>query len=1840
MTDRPISRIAIINRGEAAVRLIHAVAELNRETDHQLTTIALHTFAERRAMFARMAHETHLIASDRMNPYLDYEVLERALIATESDAAWVGWGFVAEHPEFVELCDRLGVTFIGPSADVMRSLGDKIGAKTLAETVGVPVAPWSGGSVDSVDDARRHAADIGFPLLIKATAGGGGRGIRRVDHEDELAGAFERASDEAEKSFGDRTVFMEHLVTGARHVEVQIAADGVGNAWALGVRDCSIQRRNQKVLEESSSPVLTSEQNEMLGRVAIELVVAANYQNVGTVEFLYEPKSQAFSFLEVNTRLQVEHPITELTTGVDLVKLQLQLASGLRLEGPPPAVNGHAIEARLNAEDPSSGFAPASGEVIALRFPSGPGVRVDTGISEGDRIQPEYDAMVAKVMAWGRDRGEARARLVHALEETVVAIEGGATNKSFLLHLLHRPEVVDGTADTAWLDRLTADGSHLVEDHAAVAVLVAGAEAYLEAAVYARTAFFATAARGRPRSTHEPVTTVDCRLRGEQYRLAIQRVSPDVYHFEVDGNLVSMSIDPVNEWESRVRVGGRTHRIMSVTQGGDHLIEVDHITHRVSRDDAGRIRSPSPSLVIAVNVAPGDSVRKGDTLVVLEAMKMETAITAPFDGVVVEVMTGPSIQVDAGAVLITIEAGGDEDDLPTPGNRIGFSTLVVDQPAEPVREQHLRLLEEIRWTVLGFDTQPGVVKSLAAQLLSAQQGGQSDDPEIIAARLRVLSAFSDVSSLARNRRVDQSGDEEAHNPKEFLHKYLRSLDIEAEGLPSSFRTKLERAFAHYGVDSLDHTLDLERAAFRLFNAQHESASHEPLLAAVLHGLRLDPNDLSPETSTAVLRTLDEFVPTTELRFPNLGSAARNVRYFTFEQPAAAARKRGVLDEMRRHLESMRSGDANPEHLRALVNCPEAVVELLADDGGSSERHDPILDVMFGRLYRVKTLHDVETSNMPASDLPASDRGIDGRSFIAAAYRTDGELRHVVATIADQSDAAEQLRLALSRGHSLPGDHPLSIDLYCRWDGSVTGFHAVGEWSKGIVDAADTPANIRRITFTGAAPNEGAFHYTYRPSPEPAGGTFVEDLTIRHCHPMIAARLQLDRFENFELFRLPSRTGVYSFKAVGLDNPRDTRLIAVAEVRDLTPSRDDDGTIVSLPATERAVSACASAIRTARVEHDPNQRLALNRIVLYVWPPFDLPIEALDTVAARLSSLTAGLGLEQVEVIGTLVENGVTREAVVRFGFDPGNGRRFEINEWSSEPIAVLDSYRQNIIASRQRGSIYPYELIDRLISDGGSFTEYALTDDNSFGPIERPKGSNQAGFVCGVINTPTDRHDHGMTRVLLLGDPTKGLASIAEAECRTVVGACDLADELDVPVEWYAVSAGARISMDTGTESMDWISIALRRIIEFTQNGGEMNIIVTGINVGAQPYFNAEATMLMHTKGILIMTPDSAMVLTGKQSLDYSGGVSAEDNFGLGGYDRIMGPNGQAQYWAPDLDAACEIMRRHNEHAHVLPGERFPRRAKTTDDPDRDVSTAIHDGDEFRTVGEVFSESTNPGRKKPFDIRSIMRAVIDADQEPMERWADMRDADTGVVFEAHLGGYPVMLLGISSRAIPRTGLLPADGPDQWTSGTLFPMSSKKIARAINSASGSRPVVVLANLSGFDGSPESLAKWQLEYGAEIGRAITNFDGPIVFCVVSRYHGGAFVVFSKVLNDNMEALAVEGTFASVLGGAPAAAVVFTREVDQRTDADPRIVELRATIAAAHGSEQAELRAELHELRISVRAEKLGEKAAEFDAVHTVQRARDQGSVDAIIPSARLRPELIASLERGIARTLDRT
>ncbi|MEU3456339.1 carboxyl transferase domain-containing protein [Micromonospora sp. NPDC006766] len=1819
------SRIAIVNRGEAAMRLIHAVRELNAETEAPpIETVALYTDAERTATFVREADDSYCLGPASARPYLDHRVLERALIETRADAAWVGWGFVAEDPAFAELCEKVGVTFIGPSAEAMRTLGDKIGAKLIAEEVGVPVAPWSRGAVENLEAAKRAAAEIGYPLMLKATAGGGGRGIRVVRSDDELTEAYERTSLEAERAFGSGVVFLERLVTGARHVEVQVIADGQGTAWALGVRDCSVQRRNQKVIEESASPVLAPEQTRELKAAAERLALAVNYCGAGTVEFLYHPGDKLFAFLEVNTRLQVEHPITEATTDFDLVKAQLHVAAGGRLGERIPAEAGHAVEARLNAEDPDRDFAPSPGRIVRLALPAGPGIRVDTGVSEGDVIPADFDSMIAKIIAYGRTRDEALGRLRRAVAETTVIIEGGTTNKSFLLDLLDQPEVIDASADTGWIDRVRAQGRLVSTGHSGIALAAAAIEAYEAEALVERQRLLSTAHGGRPQVQHESGRPIDLKLRGASYRVTVAQTGSRRFRVGIgEASTVDVELERFDEHTGRILVNGRRFRLVTDTHGPIHLVEVNGTTHRVSRDEGGVLRSPAPALVVATPLEVGDEVEAGAPVLVLESMKMETVLRAPFKAKLRESQVSVGSQVETGAPLLRLEPIGDQ----AAGEAAKTEAVDLDLPPEAAglsaEARVARGIADLRSLLLGYDLDPRDERRALSTYL-ATRAELSHRP--LEEEVELLQVFADLSELSRNRPVGEEtkAHSHVHSPREYFHAYLQCLDVERAALPDTFRNRLARVLAHYGVNDFERTPALEEAVFRIFLAQRRASTDVSMIVTLLQQWLAEPLP-GDELRELVGQALEHLIFATQLRFPVVGDLARSIVFRWAAQPMLRRKRAEVYASVRGHLRHL---DKNPdatdraERIGKMVASPEPLVRLLGQRiGKPGADHGPMLEVLSRRYY----------GNRGASD--ARPVEVAGQSFFTAAYDRNGERFRLVAAASDFGELPATLeRIAglstADAGATRPT--PAVADVYLTW-ADQPDVDTMAATLREVLDRAGLLDVLQRVTMSVAGRNGTAMHhqFTFRPG-------LGEDRVIRGLHPLIAERLQLPRLRNFDLTRLPSADEeVYLFHCVAPNNPADERLTAMAQVRDLSPLRDADGRILALPAVEGALDACLDAIRKVQAQRPAKKRFDTNRITIYVWPPNELTIDELNAVAHRVLPITAGAGLEEVLFLGRQRDKatGELTDIAVQISYDAG--MRVSMTEPPTEPIQPLDDYRQKVLSARRRGTTYPYELTEMLAGQRGSFTEYDLDDTGELVPVERPKGRNKAGIVAGVVSTPTERYPEGVTRVVLLGDPTRSLGALAEPECARVIAALDLAERMRVPLDWFALSAGARISMSSGTENMDWVAAALKRIVEFTQDGGEINIVVAGITVGAQPYWNAEATMLMHTKGILVMTPDSAMVLTGKQSLDFSGGVSAEDNFGIGGYDRVMGPNGQAQYWAPDLRSARDLLMTHYDHTYVVPGENRPRRAATTDPVDRDISGYPHavPGSDFTTVGEIFSREHNPDRKKAFDIRTVMRALADQDHAILERWAGMADAETAVVQDVHLGGIPVCLLGIESRSVPRRGFPPTDGPDTYTAGTLFPRSSKKAARAINAASGNRPLVVLANLSGFDGSPESMRQLQLEYGAEIGRAIVNFEGPIVFCVISRYHGGAFVVFSKALNPNMTVLAVEGSFASVLGGAPAAAVVFAGDVNARTAKDPRVAELQARVGAATGGERAALVTQLTDVRATVRAEKLTEVAAEFDGVHSIQRAVEVGSVDAIIRPEELRPQIIAAIERGL-------
>ncbi|PPK65682.1 carboxyl transferase domain-containing protein [Actinokineospora auranticolor] len=1810
------SRIAIVNRGEAAMRLIHAVRDLAAETGSPIETVALHTDVDRAATFVREADIAYDLGPAAARPYLDLGVLERALVETGADAAWVGWGFVAEDPAFAELCERVGVTFVGPSADAMRRLGDKIGAKLIAEEVGVPVAPWSRGAVETLEAALAAAEEIGYPLMLKATAGGGGRGIRVVTKPDDLTDAYERTSQEAARAFGSGVVFLERLVTGARHVEVQVIADGQGTAWALGVRDCSVQRRNQKIIEESASPVLGPEQAAELKSSAERLAVAVGYRGAATVEFLYHPGDRLFAFLEVNTRLQVEHPITESTTGFDLVRAQLHVASGGKLDGAPPAERGHAIEARLNAEDPDRDFAPSPGRIARLDLPAGPGIRVDTGVSEGDTIPADFDSMIAKIIAYGRDRDEALGRLRRAMAETRVIIEGGATNKSFVLDLLDQPEVIDGSADTGWIDRVRAEGGLVTHRHSAVALAAAAIEAYEEQEQAERQRLLSTAFGGRPQARHDSGRPLDLKLRGVGYRVRVARVGATRFRVGVESGDQSRAADVVldrfDRHTGQIAVNGTRYRLLTGTHGPTHLVEVDGVAHRVTRDEGGVVRSPAPALVVATPVQVGDVVEAAAPVLVLESMKMETVLRAPFKARLKELAVAVGSQVETGAPLMRLEPLADD----TAEDTDTGSTVELDLPVEPAdvpaRVRVARGQEDLRALLLGFDVDPHDERRVLTGYLSARREATAAGQRPLAAELALVAAFADLAELSRNRPTGEDGAGHAHSAREYFHTYLQSLDVERAGVSERFQAKLATALGHYGVTDLERTPALEAAVFRIFLAQQRATADAAVVTALLSAWLQEPPPDEALREPAGL-ALERLVAATQVRFPAVADLARGVVFGWFAQPLLRRNRARVYADVRKHLRHL---DANPqapdraERIAEMVRSTEPLVRLLGQRLNRADLdNSAMLEVLTRRYYGNKELVAVRTREVADCTFVVAERAGSAVVSTAVAFDALGSALRGLAELATGAD-------------------PLDADIYLAWESQPGDFDELVATLHGVVQSTPLPAQVRRLTATVAGSGGAVMHHHFTFRPSTTGMT--EERLIRGLHPYIAQRMQLERLREFDLTRLPSSDEeVYLFQCVARENPSDERLVAFAQVRDLAELREHDGRLVSLPTAEDVIATCLDSIRRAQALRPSRKRINTNRIVVYVWPPSEITRAELDMIAKRVLPTTAGAGLEEILFIARRRDDatGELAKTAVRIRFDATGGTELTVGEASLEPVRPLDDYRQKVLRAAARNSVYPYELTEIL----GEFVEHDLDADHALVPVDRPKGRNKSGIVAGVVTTKTRRHPEGVTRVVLLGDPTKSLGALAEPECRRVMAALDLAERTRVPVEWYALSSGARVSMESGTENMDWVAAALKRIVEFTQAGGEINIVVAGITVGAQPYWNAEATMLMHTKGVLVMTPDSAMVLTGKQALDFSGGVSAEDNFGIGGYDRVMGPNGQAQYWAPNLTAARDVLMSHYDHTYVVPGESAPRHTRTTDPVDRDVSDyphAIVDSD-FTTVGQIFSAEHNPDRKKPFDIRTVMRALSDQDHPVLERWAGMADAETTAVQDVHLGGRPVCLIGIESRAVPRRGFPPTDGPDTYTAGTLFPRSSKKAARAINSASGNRPLVVLANLSGFDGSPESMRKLQLEYGAEIGRAIVNFRGPIVFCVISRYHGGAFVVFSKALNPNMTVLALEGSFASVLGGAPAAAAVFASDVNARTASDPRIRDLEAKIAGVQGAERGALNVELDELRASVRAEKLGEVATEFDRVHNIQRAVKVGSVDAVIRAAELRPRIIEAI-----------
>ena len=649
--------VLIANRGEIACRIIRTAKRLG------LRTIAVHSEADRDALFVRQADEAHMIGpAPARDSYLRIDRILDVASRTKAAAIHPGYGFLSERAEFAEACEAAGIVFVGPPASAIRAMGLKDAAKALVANAGVPVVPGYHGARQEPEFLRQKAYEIGYPVLIKAVAGGGGKGMRRVDKAADFEAALASAQREATSSFGDPRVLVEKYVLSPRHVEVQVFADGHGNVVHLFERDCSLQRRHQKVIEEAPAPGLSAGMRDAMGQAAVEAARAVGYVGAGTVEFIADAREglrpDRFFFMEMNTRLQVEHPVTEAITGLDLVELQLRVASGepLPFGQADLRIQGHAVEARLYAEDPEKGFLPSTGKLWALSFPESEGIRIDTGVVAGDSVTPFYDPMIAKVIAAGPDRETALDRLSSALGRTIVA--GPKTNVGFLRALCDAEAFRAGDFDTGFIDRnLDALGAVRRErDDRAVCF---GALKLLD--------------RDLTRTASDPWEGRD----GFQIVGRREQVMP----LMVDGKRHDVSVS----WEPPSRGGGPPD--LTVTSGETSERRLGTYGRQtaasfVPRDegvyvlDAGRqtfvalfdpfdvdlehldggdaVAAPMHGKLVALFVAAGDRVQKGQRLAIVEAMKMEHALLAPRDGEVEAVTGAPGQQVAEGAPLVTL----------------------------------------------------------------------------------------------------------------------------------------------------------------------------------------------------------------------------------------------------------------------------------------------------------------------------------------------------------------------------------------------------------------------------------------------------------------------------------------------------------------------------------------------------------------------------------------------------------------------------------------------------------------------------------------------------------------------------------------------------------------------------------------------------------------------------------------------------------------------------------------------------------------------------------------------------------------------------------------------------------------------------------------------------------------------------------------------------------------------------------------------------------------------------------------------------------------------------------
>jgi len=657
-----ISRLLIAGRGEIARRIMRTAREMG------IATVAVYAESDADAPFVREADQAvSLQGTTSQETYLDIEKILEAARRTGADGVHPGYGFLAENADFARAVVDAGLTWVGPRAEAIATMGDKLTAKKLMTEANVPTLPSVKVARSVTKEVRKRADKVGYPLLVKAASGGGGKGMRVVSDEADLADAVSAARREAASAFGDDTVFLERFLKGARHVEVQVFGDSHGNTVHCFERECSIQRRHQKIIEEAPSPAVDAELRRHLGEAAVEAARAVGYDSAGTVEFMLD-KDGSFYFLEMNTRLQVEHPVTEEITGLDLVREQIKLAEGtpLSFSQDDLRMDGHAIEVRIYAEDPANEFLPATGRLIDWRPDPALPARFESGVEAGSDVSPYFDPMLAKVIVHARDRTEAALRLANVLER--LQLPGITSNRDFLVNVLRHDAFIAGDTTTDFIERHSPERERAVSEEQLRAAALAAALTS-QRARRAEARVLATIPSGW-RNNPSAMQQIRYTHRDEEVLTQYLKTRDGAFAYEVAGHSGEARILRSEDGWIELEIDGVQQTLSVVSQGANHwaqdpagevqLVEVPRFPERERERTAGGYSAPMPGRIVSVKVSPGQKVTAGEVLVIVEAMKMEHVITCAEDGTVTEVRVVADEQVEAGHVLLVVDTGKDE----------------------------------------------------------------------------------------------------------------------------------------------------------------------------------------------------------------------------------------------------------------------------------------------------------------------------------------------------------------------------------------------------------------------------------------------------------------------------------------------------------------------------------------------------------------------------------------------------------------------------------------------------------------------------------------------------------------------------------------------------------------------------------------------------------------------------------------------------------------------------------------------------------------------------------------------------------------------------------------------------------------------------------------------------------------------------------------------------------------------------------------------------------------------------------------------------------------------------